>query len=126
MATGSVEKTVIAPPRIDKAMRTLSLNLFIRRPLLPPCPLPPHACDPETVWRTAQKHSIPAVSFVNKLDREGADFQHVLTTLERRLGVTPLPLQVNRPLARPARKSVLIFSDFWQNKIAWRSLGGYH
>lgn len=48
----------------------------------------------ETVWRTAQKHSIPAVSFVNKLDREGADFQHVLTTLERRLGVTPLPLQV--------------------------------
>ena len=48
----------------------------------------------ETVWRTAQKHEIPAIAFVNKLDREGADFAHVLGTLERRLGVHPLPLQV--------------------------------
>ncbi|CAM9280876.1 unnamed protein product [Scytosiphon promiscuus] len=48
----------------------------------------------ETVWRTAQKHEIPAIAFVNKLDREGADFKHVLRTLERRLGVLPLPLQI--------------------------------
>ncbi|CAM9822651.1 unnamed protein product, partial [Ectocarpus fasciculatus] len=48
----------------------------------------------ETVWRTAQKHEIPAIAFVNKLDREGADFKHVLGTLERRLGVLPLPLQI--------------------------------
>lgn len=51
-------------------------------------------CSAETVWRTAQKHSIPAVAFVNKLDRDGADFDHVLATLERRLGVISLPLQV--------------------------------
>ncbi|CBJ27994.1 Mef2, mitochondrial translation elongation factor EF-G [Ectocarpus siliculosus] len=48
----------------------------------------------ETVWRTAQKHEIPAIAFVNKLDRQGADFKHVLGTLERRLGVLPLPLQI--------------------------------
>eukprot|EP00752_Nemacystus_decipiens_P001917 g1846.t1 len=48
----------------------------------------------ETVWRTAQKHEIPAIAFVNKLDREGAEFKHVLGTLERRLGVLPLPLQI--------------------------------
>lgn len=61
--------------------------------------LPPSCRTPETVWRTAQKHEIPAIAFVNKLDREGAEFKHVLGTLERRLGVLPLPLQVGlRPL----------------------------
>lgn len=50
----------------------------------------------ETVWRTAQKHEIPAIAFVNKMDREGADFKHVVGTLERRLGVLPLPLQVSK------------------------------
>lgn len=53
-----------------------------------------HTPPLETVWRTAQKHEIPAIAFVNKLDRDGADFKHVLGTLERRLGVIPLPLQV--------------------------------
>ena len=48
------------------------------------------------MWRTAQKHEIPAIAFVNKMDREGADFKHVVGTLERRLGVFPLPLQVRR------------------------------
>ncbi|CAN0161016.1 unnamed protein product, partial [Ectocarpus sp. 12 AP-2014] len=52
----------------------------------------------ETVWRTAQKHEIPAIAFVNKLDRQGADFKHVLGTLERRLGVLPLPLQARSPI----------------------------
>ncbi|CAM9312653.1 unnamed protein product [Ectocarpus sp. 13 AM-2016] len=52
----------------------------------------------ETVWRTAQKHEIPAIAFVNKLDRQGADFKHVLGTLERRLGVLPLPLQARAPM----------------------------
>lgn len=56
--------------------------------------LPSRRHEPETVWRTAQKHEIPAIAFVNKLDREGAEFKHVLGTLERRLGVLPLPLQV--------------------------------
>lgn len=62
--------------------------------------LPSRRHEPETVWRTAQKHEIPAIAFVNKLDREGAEFKHVLGTLERRLGVLPLPLQVG---SRPVR-----------------------
>lgn len=62
--------------------------------------VPKHAAlavKTETVWRTAQKHEIPAIAFVNKLDRQGADFKHVLGTLERRLGVLPLPLQARAP-----------------------------
>ncbi|CAM9289924.1 unnamed protein product [Discosporangium mesarthrocarpum] len=48
----------------------------------------------ETVWRTADKHVIPSLAFVNKMDREGASLNSVLASLEKRLGVTPLPLQV--------------------------------
>lgn len=68
-----------------------------------------HHHHTETVWRTAQKHKTPAIAFVNKLDREGADFKHVLGTLERRLGVLPLPLQVRireLHMKRRAMKSV--------------------
>lgn len=71
----------------------------------------PH-CDffqhPETVWRTAQKHRIPAIGYVNKLDRDGADFKHVLKTLERRLGVTPLALQVRRSLSLTQRMKLAL------------------
>lgn len=59
----------------------------------------------ETVWRTAQKHEIPAIAFVNKLDREGADFAHVIRSLERRLGLVPLPLQVSTPISRRYRRT---------------------
>ena len=50
----------------------------------------------ETVWRQARSNSIPAVAFVNKMDREGADFDAAVASLEARLNITALPLQ--RPL----------------------------
>jgi elongation factor G len=40
----------------------------------------------ETVWRQAQKYRVPAVAFVNKMDREGADFTHALASIGKRLG----------------------------------------
>ena len=51
----------------------------------------------ETVWRQARAHNVPAVAFVNKMDREGADFDEAVASLEARLGLTALPLQ--RPIA---------------------------
>ncbi len=48
----------------------------------------------ETVWRQADKYKVPRLAFVNKMDRTGADFFRVLDMMRRRLGTTPVPLQL--------------------------------
>jgi elongation factor G len=48
----------------------------------------------ETVWRQAVKYQIPRIAFVNKMDRIGADFDQVVTMLQKRLGARPLVLQL--------------------------------
>ncbi|MEA3267154.1 MAG: elongation factor G [Candidatus Fermentibacteria bacterium] len=48
----------------------------------------------ETVWRQAQKYSVPALAFVNKLDRQGADFHRVLQMMKDVLGEIPLPVML--------------------------------
>ncbi|MCX7726557.1 MAG: elongation factor G, partial [Chitinispirillaceae bacterium] len=48
----------------------------------------------ETVWRQADKYNIPRISFVNKMDRVGADFENVLSMMQSKLGVKPVALQV--------------------------------
>jgi elongation factor G len=48
----------------------------------------------ETVWRQADRYGIPRLSFVNKMDRTGADLERTLTLIRDRLDVTPLPLQL--------------------------------
>ncbi|CAM9253981.1 unnamed protein product, partial [Choristocarpus tenellus] len=48
----------------------------------------------ETVWRMANRQAIPAMAFVNKMDRDGANLDLVLSSMEKRLGVTPLALQI--------------------------------
>jgi elongation factor G len=52
----------------------------------------------ETVWRQADKYRVPRICFVNKMDRMGADFDHVIRTIRQRLGAHPVPLQF--PLGR--------------------------
>src|ERR1700685_1243020 len=47
----------------------------------------------ETVWRQADKYRVPRICFVNKMDRTGADFDHVVRTIRQRLGAHPVPLQ---------------------------------
>src|ERR671933_259934 len=54
----------------------------------------------ETVWRQADKYSVPRICFVNKLDRTGADFWRTVDMIRCRLGAHPLPLQL--PLGREA------------------------
>lgn len=48
----------------------------------------------ETVWRQADKYKVPRIAFVNKMDRIGADFYRVLDMMRKRLGITPVPLQI--------------------------------
>lgn len=48
----------------------------------------------ETVWRQANKYGVPRIVYVNKLDRQGADFKRVLTQIKQRLGHTPVALQL--------------------------------
>ena len=48
----------------------------------------------ETVWRQADKYHVPRIAFVNKLDREGADWEAVVDEIESRLGAHPIALQI--------------------------------
>ena len=48
----------------------------------------------ETVWRQADKYKVPRLSFVNKMDRSGADFFDVVNQIKEKLGANPVPLQV--------------------------------
>jgi elongation factor G len=48
----------------------------------------------ETVWRQADKYSVPRVCFINKMDRIGADFYHSVQTIIDRLGARPVPIQI--------------------------------
>ena len=48
----------------------------------------------ETVWRQADKYRVPRLAFVNKMDRLGADFFHVVKMIEDRLGARTVVMQL--------------------------------
>lgn len=48
----------------------------------------------ETVWRQADRHKVPRICFVNKLDRVGSDFFFCLNSIKERFNIDPLALQV--------------------------------
>ncbi|UFX98555.1 elongation factor G [Candidatus Gromoviella agglomerans] len=48
----------------------------------------------ETVWRQANKYRVPRICFVNKLDRQGANFDRCVNMIRDRLRMTPVPLQM--------------------------------
>ncbi|WP_420081866.1 elongation factor G [Streptomyces sp. JL4002] len=52
----------------------------------------------ETVWRQADRHGVPRIAFVNKLDRAGADLDTAVRSLCDRLGAVPLVVQL--PIGR--------------------------
>ena len=48
----------------------------------------------ETVWRQGDKYKVPRICFVNKMDKAGADFEHVIDTIRKRLGARPVAIQI--------------------------------
>jgi elongation factor G len=48
----------------------------------------------ETVWRQANKYHVPRLAFVNKMDRQGADFLRVVEQIKKRLGSRPVVMQL--------------------------------
>ncbi|MFL2571285.1 MAG: elongation factor G [Parvicellaceae bacterium] len=49
----------------------------------------------ETNWRLANNYNVPRIGFVNKMDRQGADFINVCKQVKEMLGSHALPLQIN-------------------------------
>ncbi|MFQ5455135.1 MAG: elongation factor G [Nitrospirota bacterium] len=54
----------------------------------------------ETVWRQADKYSVPRIAFMNKMDRLGADFFESVKSMVDRLGANPVPIQI--PIGKEA------------------------
>ncbi len=48
----------------------------------------------ETVWKQADKYHVPRISYVNKMDRAGADFFRVIAEIKDKLGANPVPIQI--------------------------------
>jgi elongation factor G len=48
----------------------------------------------ETVWRQANRYGVPRLAFVNKMDRQGADFFKVHNQMRQRLKANPVPIQI--------------------------------
>ncbi|NMC85524.1 MAG: elongation factor G [Anaerolineaceae bacterium] len=48
----------------------------------------------ETVWRQADRYSVPRICFVNKMDRTGASYEYTIGTIKSRLGANPISMQL--------------------------------
>ena len=55
-----------------------------------------HGVEPqsETVWRQADKYGVPRICFINKMDKMGADFEHAIDTIRKRLNAKPVAIQI--------------------------------
>jgi elongation factor G len=70
----------------------------------------------ETVWRQGDKYRVPRICFVNKMDKNGADFELVLESIRKRLGARPVAIQI--PIGAEANfKGVIDLVE--QKAILW-------
>jgi elongation factor G len=55
-----------------------------------------HGVQPqsEKVWRQADKYGVPRICFINKIDKMGADFDHAVDTIRKRLSAKPVAIQI--------------------------------
>ncbi len=81
---GHVDFTV----EVERSLRVLdgSVALF--------CAVGGVEAQSETVWRQAEKYGVPRIAFVNKMDRQGADFFKVFNEIKEKLGANPVPVQI--------------------------------
>src|SRR5438270_12587771 len=77
-----------------------------------------HGVEPqsETVWRQADKYGVPRICFINKMDKMGADFEHAIDTIRKRLNARPVAIQI--PIGQESNFKGVI--DLFQMKaILW-------
>jgi elongation factor G len=74
----------------------------------------------ETVWRQADRHRVPRIVFVNKLDRAGADFDRCVAELHKRLGARPIV--INRPIS-DGDDFVGVIDLVHRRKLVWQGEG---
>jgi len=81
---GHVDFTI----EVERALRVLdgAIAIFCARGGVEP--------QSETVWRQADKYRIPRITFVNKMDRIGADFNWVIETMKTKLGANPVVVAI--------------------------------
>lgn len=48
----------------------------------------------ETVWHQAERYGVPRIAFINKMDRPGADFYHVIKMIQDKLAANPIIVQL--------------------------------
>jgi elongation factor G len=67
-----------------------------------------HGVEPqsETVWRQADKYGVPRICFINKMDKMGADFEHAVDTIRKRLNARPVAIQI--PIGQEAAYKGLV------------------
>jgi elongation factor G len=78
-----------------------------------------HGVEPqsETVWRQADKYGVPRICFINKMDKMGADFEHAIDTIRKRLNARPVAVQL--PIGQEDKFKGVI--DLFQMKaILWK------
>jgi len=80
----------------------------------------------ETVWRQAEKYSVPRVAFVNKLDRLGADYYSVVEQITKELGANAVPVVI--PIGQEEKfagvidlvDDVAVYYDETDQGMTWR------
>jgi elongation factor G len=78
-----------------------------------------HGVQPqsEKVWRQADKYGVPRICFINKIDKMGADFEHAVDTLRKRLSAKPVPVQI--PIGQEA-KFIGVVDLLTMKAIIWK------
>jgi elongation factor G len=92
----------------------------------------------ETVWRQRNKFDLPALFFINKMDRPGADFDHAMESIGKRLQGEPVPITVPLPekqaVVHLIDKTMIYFEgDLGEtvrqehcDETTWNSLSSHH
>ena len=73
---------------VERSLRILdgSVGLF--------CAVGGVEAQSETVWKQSNKYGVPRIGFVNKMDRQGADFYKVISQIKNILGSNAVPIQI--------------------------------
>jgi elongation factor G len=81
---GHVDFTV----EVERSLRVLDGSVFVL------CAKGGVEPQSETVWRQAERYSVPRIAYVNKMDIIGADFFRVVDMMKSRLGANAVPIQL--------------------------------